>query len=289
MPAAPEPTSPQSGAAGSLTGPAPRQAMPEPLSGLPEKPEIEIAAGRPWLSVNELNRLIRQQGLSLAVAQAWVLDELVQAIALPSDEEKPLIRAFLEREGVKDDAGVAAWLERKRLSFDDLRIFATNQRRLQLFREQRWGEEAEVHFLARKPELDQVVYSLLRLADEGTASEMHHRIQDGEADFADLAPNHSSGQERHTRGLIGPVPLAAAHPALVSRLRIGRPGKMWPPFQVGDTWLVVRFEQLLPAQLNEPTRARMLEELFQKWYSERVNCLMAGEPLPPIPSLDTSP
>jgi parvulin-like peptidyl-prolyl isomerase len=263
--------------------------MPEPLSGLPEKPEIEIAAGRPWLSVNELNRLIRQQGLSLAVAQAWVLDELVQAIALPSEEEKPLIRAFLEREGVKDDAGVAAWLERKRLSFDDLRILATNQRRLQLFREQRWGEEAEVHFLARKPELDQVVYSLLRLADEGTACEMHHRIQEGEADFADLAPHHSSGQERHTRGLIGPVPLAAAHPALLSRLRIGRPGKLWTPFQIGDTWLVVRFEQLLPAQLNESTRARMLEELFQQWFSERVQSLMAGEPLPPIPSLDASP
>jgi parvulin-like peptidyl-prolyl isomerase len=255
--------------------------MPEPLSGLPEKPEIEIAAGRPWLSVNELNRLIRQQGLSLAVAQAWVFDELAQAIALPPEEEKTLIRAFLEREGVKDDTGVAAWLESKRLSFDDLRIFATNQRRQQLFREHRWGEEAEVHFLARKLELDQVVYSLLRLADEGSAIEMHHRIQEGEADFADLAPQHSSGQERHTRGLIGPVPLAAAHPALVSRLRIGRPGKLWPPFQVGDLWLVVRFEQLLPAQLNEPTRARMVEELFQKWYGERVRLLMAGEPPPP--------
>jgi hypothetical protein len=83
--------------------------------------------------------------------------------------------------------------------------------------------------------------------------------------------------------------LAAAHPALLSRLRIGRPGKLWTPFQIGDTWLVVRFEQLLPAQLNESTRARMLEELFQQWFSERVQSLMAGEPLPPIPSLDASP
>jgi parvulin-like peptidyl-prolyl isomerase len=262
--------------------------MPEPLSGVPEKPEIEIAAGRPWLSVNETNRLIRQQGLSLAVAQAWVLDELVQAIPLSPEEEKPLIRAFLEREGVKDDAGVAAWLERKRLSFDDLRIFATKQRRLERFREQRWADEVELHFLSRKPELDQVVYSLLRLEDEGTATELHHCIQEGEADFSDLAPIHSSGQERHTRGLIGPVPLAAAHPTLASRLRIGRPGQLWPPFQVGPTWVVLRFEQLLPAQLNEATRPRMMEELFQKWYRERVKLLMEGEPLPPLPVMPPS-
>ena len=278
--------SPKPSAPHNLPGPAPRQAMPEPLSGVPEQPEIEIAAGRPWLSVNETNRLIRQQGLALAVAQAWVLDELVQAAPLQPDEEKGLIRAFLEREGVIDDAGVAAWLERKRLSFEDLRIFATKKRRIEVFREQRWADEVELHFLFRKPHLDQVVFSLLRLPDEGSAIEFHHRIQEGEADFADLAPEHSSGQERHTRGLIGPVPLAAGHPALSSRLRVGRPGQLWPPFQAGDTWVVLRFEQLIAAQLNDATRSRMMEELFQKWYSERVKLLMEGDPLPPLPQLN---
>jgi hypothetical protein len=29
-----------------------------------------------------------------------------------------------------------------------------------------------------------------------------------------------------------------------------------------------------------------MEELFQKWYSERVKLLMEGDPLPPLPQLN---
>ena len=47
-----------------MTTGSPRLNPPERLSGVPIPPEIEIAPGRPWLTVEETNRLIRQQGLS---------------------------------------------------------------------------------------------------------------------------------------------------------------------------------------------------------------------------------
>ena len=70
-----------------MTTGSPRLNPPERLSGVPVPPEIEIAPGRPWLTVEETNRLIRQQGLSLAVAQAWVLDELAAVIELEPERE----------------------------------------------------------------------------------------------------------------------------------------------------------------------------------------------------------
>lgn len=265
--------------------PPPRTTMPEPLSGLPETPEVEITPGRPWLSVNETNRLARRHGLGAALAKAWVLEELLEAIPLPDPEEKALMRQFLERQGIKDDDAVAGWLEARRISFDDLRAVATRSRRLELFRQQRWGDEAEVRFLERKLELDQVVYSLLRTADQDLAEELHQRILEGEADFADLAPHHSQGPERHSRGQIGPVSLAAGHESLVSRLRVGTPGQLWPPFQAGKTWVVLRLDVHIPAKLTDETRARMLDELFQHWLKERVKLLLEGEPLPALPPL----
>jgi len=259
--------------------------MREPLSGLPEKAEVEIAPGRPWLSVNETNALARRHGLGPALAQAWVLEQLLEAIPLPEAEEKTLMRTFLERLGVKDDSAVAGWLEAQRLSFDDLRALATKPRRLEVFRQQRWGDEAEARFLERKLELDQVVYSLLRSRDQDLAEELHQRILEGEDDFADLAAQHSSGPERLTRGQIGPVPLAAGHESMVSRLRVGSPGQLWPPFQAGDSWVVLRLDLHIPAQLTDETRARMLEELFQQWFQARVKLLLEGEPLPALPPL----
>ncbi len=262
-----------------------RDALPEPLSGLHEPAVVELPPGRPWLALSELNRLIRQQGQARPLARAWLLDQLVHAIPLPADEEKSLITAFLERRGIADDDQLSAWLKERGLAFDDLRILATKKQRLQRLVRCRWGDEVEVRFLQRKPELDQVVYSLLRVANEDLAAELHHQIAEGETDFDLLAPLHSAGPERICRGQIGPLPLAAGHETLVSRLRRGRPGQLFEPFRAGDSWVVLRLEHFLAAELNEATRERMMNELFDEWLEQRVGLLLEGQPLPPLDAM----
>ncbi|WP_216905116.1 peptidylprolyl isomerase [Synechococcus sp. CCY 0621] len=263
----------------------PRDTLPEPLAGLPEPAVVELPPGRPWLALSELNRLIRQQAQARPLARAWVLDQLVHAIPLPIEEEKALMAAFLERRGISDDDQVPGWLKERGLVFDDLRILATQKRRLQRLVRCRWEDEVEVRFLQRKPELDQVVYSLLRVDSEDLAAELHHQIAEGEADFDSLAPLHSEGPERHCRGQIGPLPLATGHESLVSRLRRGRPGQLFEPFAVGESWVVLRLEQFLPAELNDLTRERMMGELFEEWLEQRARLLLEGQPLPPLDAM----
>jgi len=262
-----------------------RGTLPEPLSGLHEPAVVELPPGRPWLALSELNRLIRQQGQAGPLARAWVLDQLVHAIPLPADQEKALMSAFLERRGITADDQVPAWLQEHHLAFDDLRILATQQQRLQRLVRCRWADEVEVRFLQRKPELDQVVYSLLRVPNEDLAAELHHQIAEGEADFDSLAPLHSAGPERLCRGQIGPISLATGHDTLVSRLRRGRPGQLFEPFEAGDSWVVLRLEQFLPAELNEATRERMMGELFDDWLEQRVRLLLEGQPLPSLDAM----
>ncbi len=249
-------------------------------------PLIEIPPGRPWLSLAELHRLMRHQGLVLAIAQAWVLDEVARSVPLSDQEVSEQVRLFLQQEGVGSEEERQLWLRSRRFSDDDLRVFATRTRRLELFRNKHHGEDVELRFLERKLELDQVTYSLIRVEDQELADELYQQIREGEADFTDLAPLHSQGQERFTRGLIGPVPLALAHPAVVNRLRTGEPGQIWEPFHLVNVWLILRMEQRFPAQLDEATREQLIEELFDLWFQERVRLLMAGEPLPALPRFE---
>ena len=44
---------------------------------------IELKPGVAWTTATELNRIARQQGLCLAMAQASVYDEICQLIAYP--------------------------------------------------------------------------------------------------------------------------------------------------------------------------------------------------------------
>jgi parvulin-like peptidyl-prolyl isomerase len=250
---------------------SPRPNPPEPLSGVPETPEIELCQGVPWLTVPELNRLLRRQKLAPALARAWLLDQLAARVQLEASEEQHLLEQHVKRHGRPE--GVTE---------HDLLARATAATRLRRWQERRFADEVELRFLERKPELDRVTYSLLRVSERDQAEELYQRIKEGEADFSELSPRYSQGRERETRGLVGPVPLASGHPELVNRLRVGRPGQLWAPFHLVNVWLVVRFEQLLPAGLNDRMRNQMMGELFERWLEERVAELLAGE-LPMIP------
>ncbi len=268
---------------------APRRQLPEPLSGLPEQPVVELGHGHPWLTLSEINRLVRQQGLAPALARAWLIDQLLQAIHLDPAHEQRLVEAWLQRQGAGEGAEREAWLQRQRLLPADLPVIAGREARLQHFREQRFGPEVEVQFLRRKPELDQAVYSLLRVRDRQLAEELHQRLRDDGADFGELATRYAEGRERHSRGLFGPLPLTAARPEISGRLRVGQPGQLWPPFAAKGYWVLLRLEQQLPARLNEPTQARMMEELFEAWLKQRLNLLLSGEPLPEIAPIPPAP
>jgi parvulin-like peptidyl-prolyl isomerase len=244
---------------------------------------IEIPPGRPWLSVDETNRLMRQQGLVLAVAQAWLLDEVARSVTLPEAELPGLVTSYLHSEGVEDEATRQAFLRRKGWAEEDLAYFATKARRLEVFQESCFADEVELRFLERKLDLDQVTYSLLRLEEQELAEELHQQILEGEADFPELARRYSSGPERYSHGQVGPLPLSAGHEELVQRLRAGVPGQVWPPFHLVNIWVVLRFEQLFPAKLDADMRARLLEEIFDLWLDARVQLLLAAEPLPPLP------
>jgi parvulin-like peptidyl-prolyl isomerase len=272
-----------------MSTPAARTNLPEPLSGLPEQPLVELG-GRPWLTRSEINGLLRRQPeLATSLGRAWLLDQLLEAIPLLPEREQQLQQAWLRQQGFTGDPGDPAalqgWLQQQQLTAADLLQRATAAERLERFRQHRWGSEVEVHFLRRKPRLDQVVYSLLRVGDRALAEELHQRLCEGEADFASLAAHYAEGPERHSRGLIGPMPLTTAHAEISGRLRVGRPGQLWPPFAVGEVWVLLRLEQQLPARLNSETSSRMMEELFEGWMEERVGLLLAGEPLPPLPPL----
>ena len=146
-------------------------------------------------------------------------------------------------------------------------------RRRSLMRE-RFAAKAEARFLERKNELDQVVYSLLRLENSFLARELYLQIESGESNFADLAKRYAEGPECNTNGIVGPVSLTQAHPALVEKLRVAQPGVLLEPFRISDWWLVVRLERYEPATFSDVVSDQMCQEMFDAWLDEETaTCL----------------
>ncbi|RMF23034.1 MAG: peptidylprolyl isomerase, partial [Cyanobacteria bacterium J083] len=147
--------------------------------------------------------------------------------------------------------------------------------KIQKFKEITWNGELESYFIQRKPQLDQVVYSLIRNHDAGIIQELYFRIQENENSFAQLAMDYSEGEEAKTGGLIGPVEINTPHPKIAQMLKSSRAGQVWAPTRVGDWFVIVRLEKFITAHLDEAMKQRLRDELFQQWLKKQMKTLVS--------------
>ena len=227
--------------------------------------------------LHELKTVIGDDGRSLlqryGLLQALVTRILTfQAFAAVVVSDHDLNQARLDLLEEKGYDGMEQWpqlLEGHAGTEPDLMTALNNKLRKQTFLREQFLPKAEARFLDRKNELDQVVYSLLRLENRFLAQELYLQIESGESNFADLAKRYAEGPERNTNGIVGPVPLTQAHPVLAEKLRVTLPGTLLEPFQISNMWLVVRLERYSPATFNDEISERMCQELFVEWQKEQ--------------------
>lgn len=158
---------------------------------------------------------------------------------------------------------------------------ATHPVRVEKFKQTTWSSKVESYFMERKMFLDQVIYSLIRVQDQGLAYELYFRIQEGEAKFADLAREYSKGPESRTGGLLGPVPVSQPHPRIGKLLSISQPGQLWPPQVLAEWFVIIRLEKFMPAQLDDAMRRRLIDELFETWLKEEVQKVISLQSVQP--------
>ena len=228
-------------------------------------------------AVAELKRLIGSDGRALLqrynllrpLVEQMVTSEAIAQTPFEDEEMQQAKLGLLERRGYES---MEQWAELlQELGRPEDVVVDQLKRGIQqraTARDQ-FAAKAEARFLERKNELDQVVYSLLRLENRFLARELYLQIESGESNFADLAKRYAEGPERNTNGIVGPVPLTQAHPVLVEKLRVSQPGVLLEPFRISDWWLVVRLERYSPATFTDEISDRMCKEMFDEWIAEQ--------------------
>ena len=224
----------------------------------------------------DLWRSMARDGLLVPLLRQSVIAAAVADVSVNEKESEESRKAWATTNRLGSTEAVIQHLKSHGLQDADAVWQAELPRRIHRHCEEHFSHRAEQRFLARKNQLDQVIYSLLRVDDPALARELYLRIAEGEADFAELAARYSQGPERSTRGVVGPVPLLQAHPALAELLRTIRPGQVQAPLRIEQWCLVVRLESVRSASFDNEMRDRMARELFEEWVDEEVSLLLAA-------------
>lgn len=218
----------------------------------------------------ELVSLLKRYQMLPGVVRELTLDRAIAELKCTKEEELIALKQLYDREQLASEDRLQQWLDLQGLERPQLSEIAIRNFKIEKFKQQTWSGKIESYFLKRKSQLDRAIYSLIRTTDLGIAQEIYFRSIDGEQNFADLARQYSQGAEAQTGGLIGPVELSTPHPQIAHLITTQPLGKVCPPVQLEQWYVIIRPEQIIPAQLDEPMRRRLLDELFQNWLQEQI-------------------
>ena len=220
----------------------------------------------------EVIALLRRHNFLRQLVRAEIIERSVAGVQIETEECNKVWEGYLNRNQIKDESSLEKHLGFIGLDRDALRWQLELPLRITKHCLEKYKHKSEARFLAKKEQLDMVIYSLLRVKDGFLARELYLRIASNEANFSDLAAEFSQGNEAKMKGLVGPVPMNQAHPTLCEKLRTSRPGQLNEPFNIGEWWLVARLERYEPARFDNTTMQAMTQEIFQEQIEEEVVC-----------------
>ena len=218
----------------------------------------------------EILSLLSRYRLMPQFLRGLVIDRAIAEIDFTEEERRHAIHEFRVQNNIVSDEDIQTWLLENSTTPEGLEEMALRPLRLHKFKQQRFDRKVENYFMQQKPHLDRVVYSLIRVKDEGLANEIYYRIEEGEATFGEMAQEHSEGPEAQTQGILGPAPVSKPHPFISRMLEVSKPGQLWPPRAIAEWFIIVRLEQFMPAQLDDRMRQQMVNEMFEAWLKDEV-------------------
>ncbi|MDZ8108306.1 MAG: peptidylprolyl isomerase [Nostoc sp. DedQUE12a] len=227
---------------------------------------VVLQVGNRTITTEEIVPLLAGYQLLPRLLFELIVDEAIAPFTCTFEEVESAYQKFCQKNQLNSDTELQIWLKRNGMTIQQLQTYVTRSLKIEKFKQATWGNQLESYFRSRKSEFDQVIFSLIETNDLA-AQELYFRIQEKEVDFAELARKYSPSNG----GLIGPVPLSNCHQTLAKMLSVSQPGQLWPPTRIGESMAIVRIEKLIPAQLNDLMRQRLLSELFAAWLQEQFN------------------
>ncbi len=218
--------------------------------------------------------LLRKNNFLAIIVQRKLSEEACAKLSIPTSLINESLEQHCKMEKISTNTELNEWLNNHCLRREELIHQLSLPIKLSKLALDCFEIQAESRFLQRKEELDQVIYSLVRVKDSGIAYELYLQLEANEANFETLASDHSEGPEQRSGGKVGPGSLKRAHPRLQQLLRTATPGVVQEPILIEQWWVVARLEERQEASFDDAMRQRMASELLQDWLTSETKAVV---------------
>lgn len=218
--------------------------------------------------------LLAQYQILPQLIKEIILDQQIKEINISPQETALCQKQFMEKYHF-NHVQLQEWLQKKKLTLSEFEAIVVKPLKIEKLKQEKFKNTVESYFLKRKPQLDQVAYSLIRLKDQNLAQELYFRIEENEQTFEQVAREYSQGAEANTGGFIDLTPLSVPHPYIAEILSTAKIGQLIPPIFINQWWVILRLEKKVSAQLNEQIKQQLMNEQYENWLQSLVDQQLA--------------
>jgi len=227
----------------------------------------------------DLNSFLTNDGLKFLIEnnlfksfiKSILVAKMISEVEISDELKTQAFQNFMLSNKIKNENDLKKFLEISYITQSELEKDVIKQAKVIEFAKRKYNNKANTRFLARRKDMEMVVYSLIRTSSQELAKEIYFKIESEEESLEELAIKYSEGNEKYSRGIIGPVPITQGHPNLADKLRVMQKGELSEPFLLDKWWCVMRLEKLINPSFNEIVKSQMCKEIFDEEINNLVN------------------
>lgn len=258
----------------------PEGAVPWPLRGVHRTNEADLVR----VNANVLQVDAAMACLDFIWDEAPIIEQLVNLCLIHEELEREPINlsdAELQEAMNKFRLGkklfkaedTLRWLERHGMTHEKLESYVAETAIVPKLRDRIAAGKVEEYFRRQSAAFDAVQIARLEVSEETLANELARQVSSGAVGFFEAAERvFSNAQERGAApkaSLFATIERRQAEPALRDQLFAATPGQLVGPVPVETGRALIRVLAIVPAELNDRTRAAIKEVLFNDWLAER--------------------
>ena len=210
-----------------------------------------------------INFLERANLLEITVKELLISD-LTENISFNEQQSREVFDAFIKKNGLEEKGKLKGFLNRNNFSKEILKGKLIRSLKIQNYFLNEFKSIAKEFFLKNKSSYGKVTYSLIRTSDFQLAKELYLQIEAKEENIYDLAARYSQGEEKFSKGLIGPIPLNQSHNKIIQKINSSKEGELHEPFQIDNWWIILKLEKIFNVDYSDQIEINICRDRFEK-------------------------
>ena len=193
-----------------------------------------------------------------------LISQLIENIQMDEEESNEIMDNFIENKGLKNENKFEEFLVQNNLSKNILHSKLIRSSKINKFFLKKFKSAAKEFFIKNKSSYDKVTYALIRNSNSQLAKELYLQIEAKEANIYDLAAKYSEGDEKFSKGIVGPVPISQSHEIIRQKIINSKEGELLEPFKIESWWIVLKLEKIFQTAFSDQIEFNICRDLFEK-------------------------